>query len=517
LAELADGIYEQLITQGVEGRLGLLEGKAASRERLDPADAHELLARHIANLARRALRSVAGEDQVGVQAQVHLANRIAQAIVDLAPEVAGQEEFVAMPGDLLYAIAQRAPLPGVRQFPPRPEIPLAASALLVNGRDQPRIGSEVNLELASADRVDLVCAFVKFHGVRVLEEQIGALIRRGGALRVLTTTYMGATERKALDILVNLGATIRVSYETRMTRLHAKAWLFHRDTGFSTAYVGSSNLSRSAMLDGLEWNVRLNSVEQEHLLDTFRATFDQYWEDPAFEPYDPSDPEQRDRLDAALRTEYAGPRDLPIEVSAIDVRPWPYQREILDQLTAERDLHGLYRNLVVMATGTGKTVVGGLDYRRLRANGGVDSLLFVAHRDEILAQSIATFRHILHDGSFGERFVSGERPSEWRHVFASIQSLARLDLERVLQPDRFDMVIVDEFSPRGGIDANVCEAPSTPPAQSASGPNRNPRASRRAECAELVRRSHGRRAASVGGTRTRPACAVPVLRDFGRD
>jgi superfamily II DNA or RNA helicase len=98
-----------------------------------------------------------------------------------------------------------------------------------------------------------------------------------------------------------------------------------------------------------------------------------------------------------------------------------------------------------MATGTGKTVVAGLDYRRLRDAGTVDSLLFVAHRDEILSQSMAMFRHIMRDGSFGERFVGGERPAEWRHVFASIQSLARLDLERDLAADRFDMVIVDEF------------------------------------------------------------------------
>jgi superfamily II DNA or RNA helicase len=98
-----------------------------------------------------------------------------------------------------------------------------------------------------------------------------------------------------------------------------------------------------------------------------------------------------------------------------------------------------------MATGTGKTVVAGLDYRRLREAGRVDSVLFVAHREEILNQSLSTFRHILRDGSFGERFVAGERPRDWRHVFASVQSLARLDLERELAPDRFDMVIVDEF------------------------------------------------------------------------
>src|SRR5262249_39985147 len=157
-------------------------------------------------------------------------------------------------------------------------------------------------------------------------------------------------------------------------------------------------------------------------LDTFQATFDEYWEDPAFEPYDPSDPEQRKRLDEALRAEGAHPTDLPIEITTLEVRPWGYQREILDELAAERDLHGHHKSLVVMATGTGKTVVAGLDYRRLHDAGTVDSLLFVAHREEILAQSVATFRHIMRRGSFGERFVAGERPSEWRHVFASVQS-----------------------------------------------------------------------------------------------
>jgi HKD family nuclease len=337
----------------------------------------------------------------------------------------------------------------------RPETPLASNALLVNGRDQPSIGTEVKRELASADRVDLLCAFVKWYGLRVIEEELAELVRRRRAagqpdpvLRVLTTTYMGATERRALDRLVELGAQVKISYETLRTRLHAKAWLFHRSTGFSTAYVGSSNLSRAALLDGVEWNVRLSQVDQAHLLDTFRATFDEYWEDPTFEPYDPADVDNRRRLDAALSAEHSGATDLPIELATFEVRPWGFQREILDELTAERDVHDNHRNLVVMATGTGKTVVAGLDYRRLRDSGEVDSLLFVAHRDEILKQSQTTFRHILRDGSFGERLVGGERPTEWRHVFASVQSLSRLDLNE-LDPKRFDMVIVDEFHHAG--------------------------------------------------------------------
>lgn len=446
MAELPPGLYERLVTRGLERRLSLISGERVDREGLDPADAHEVLARHLSVLVSRALRSAGGTDVTSIERQVRLANEIARAVEALTPAVSDEDDLVASTNDVLLALATPETLPaGASRFPDRPEVPLGSSALLVNARDQPRIGTEVQRELASADQVDLLCAFVKWHGVRVLDEQLASLTRRGGRLRVITTTYMGGTERRALDRLVELGAEVRVSYETRMTRLHAKAWLFRRATGFSTAYVGSSNLSRSALLDGLEWNVRLSAVDQGHLLDTFAATFEEYWLDPAFEPYDPSRLDDISRLDEALAAEHSGPSELPIELTTLDVRPWGYQREILDELTALREVHDHWRNLVVMATGTGKTVVAGLDYRRLRDAGRIDSVLFVAHREEILSQSLSTFRHILRDGSFGERFVAGDRPREWRHVFASIQSLARLDLEAELAPDRFDMVIVDEF------------------------------------------------------------------------
>ncbi len=274
----------------------------------------------------------------------------------------------------------------------------------------------------------------------MLESGLEDLRRRGVPLRVLTTTYIGATDPRAVDRLVELGAEVRVSYETRNTRLHAKAWLFHRDSGLSTGYVGSSNLSAPALTDGLEWNVRLSSAEQGHLLDTFSATFDSYWADPSFEPYDPE--RDGDRLRAALSRERS--TELPIELTALDVRPYGYQQEILEALAAERVVHDRWRNLVVMATGTGKTVVSALDYRNLRRDHGIDSLLFVAHRKELLHQSLATFRHTLRDGSFGELLVDGARPQRWDHVFASVQSLAHVDLAE-LDPHRFDVVVVDEF------------------------------------------------------------------------
>ncbi len=457
MGELRPGVYEQLITAGLDRQLRAIADELVFRDRLDPADADVTLARHLEVLTRRALRSIpknaSDDDRDLIDRQVALANQIAAAIFEAAPHVAVDADLVAE-GALLAEISSPTGTPHTPTQVERPEVPLSASALLVNGRDQPRIGSEVQRELSSADRVDLLCAFVKWHGLRVIEGKLQELIERRRAagepvpLRVITTTYVGATERRALDRLVELGAQVKVSYETRMTRLHAKAWLFHRDSGYSTAYVGSSNLSKSALLDGLEWNVRLSDVAQSHLLDTFRATFEEYWQDPTFESYDPTDEDQRIRLDNALAAEGGGPADLPIQLTSLDVRPWGYQREILDELTAEREVHGRSRNLVVMATGTGKTVVAGLDYRRLREAGQVDSLLFIAHRKEILQQSQSTFAHIMRDGSFGEQLVGGQRPTEWRHLFASVQSLANLDLTQ-LTADRFDMVIVDEFHHAG--------------------------------------------------------------------
>lgn len=458
MGEPTRGIYERLITAGLEADLATLASELVDRGQLDPTDADEVLARHVVVTMRRALRSLPINDSSDkrdlLTRQVEVTNRILATIQDAAPTVTSADDQVAT-GELLREILARTGAPGPPMPMLRPEIPLASNALLVNGRDQPSIGTEVKRELASADRVDLLCAFVKWYGLRVIEDELTELVRRRRAagqpepvLRVLTTTYMGATERRALDRLVEMGAQVKISYETLRTRLHAKAWLFHRDTGYSTAYVGSSNLSRSALLDGVEWNVRLSQVDQLHLLDTFRATFDEYWEDPAFEAYDPAVAANRARLDEALNAEHGGATNLPIDIATFEVRPWGFQREILDELTAERDVHDNHRNLVVMATGTGKTVVAGLDYRRLHAAEKVDSLLFVAHRDEILTQSQNTFRHILRDGSFGERLVGGDRPNEWRHVFASVQSLARLDLAE-LDPQRFDMVIVDEFHHAG--------------------------------------------------------------------
>ncbi|GAA1139645.1 DEAD/DEAH box helicase [Nocardioides aquiterrae] len=301
--------------------------------------------------------------------------------------------------------------------------------------------------MASADSVDLLCAFVRWHGVRLLEGDLRELQRAGIPFRVVTTTYLGSTERRALDRLIEeFGAEVRVQYDSQRTRLHAKAWLFRRKSGFDTAYVGSSNLSRAALLDGVEWNVRLSNIATPSLLRKFEATFDSYWNDASFERYDPA--QDRDRLDDAL-LEASGRKQhdrVTLTLSGLEVRPYSYQQKMLDDLEVERTVRGRHHNLVVAATGTGKTVVAALDYRRLATQSPSTrpSLLFIAHRAEILEQSRRTYREVLADGNFGEPWYGGSRPERGEHVFASVQSLNSYGIQQI-PPDAFDIVVIDEF------------------------------------------------------------------------
>lgn len=196
--EVAPGVYEHLVTRGLAGQLARLDPDLVDRASLDEADAHTVLTRHIARLAARALRQI-GTGPDALTRQVELANRLTQAIVDVAPRAATVDDLADPAGDVLMDVAA----PGVltlRARAERPETPLSASALLVNGHGQPRIGHEVVRELASATGVDLLCAFIKWEGLRILRARLEEVTARGVPVRVLTTTYLGATQRRALDL-----------------------------------------------------------------------------------------------------------------------------------------------------------------------------------------------------------------------------------------------------------------------------------------------------------------------------
>jgi superfamily II DNA or RNA helicase len=438
--DLIEGLYETLVTDALRERIDAAreQGWLIDTDAIDGASLPAVLARYVHDEVQRSMTRVESPVSDKRSAQVEFTNRLLRLLRSAKPTEPSFDEAIDIAA-LILLEARRPLTTGTRLSTTRPGIPLSRSALLVNGHNDFQIGNEVAREIESADQIDLLCAFVRFAGLRLIRPQVQDFLLRGGRMRVIASVYTGSTERRALDELAGLGAKVKISYETSQTRLHAKAWLFHRDSGYHTAYVGSSNLTHSALLDGLEWNVRISQVDNAPIVDRVSATFEQYWNEPEFESYDPR--VDAERLDQALNQQ-KGMTLVPEAFNiSIEFGPKPFQQEMLEALAAERQ-RGHMRNLVVAPTGTGKTWVSAFDYKRLRSD-GLDRLLFVAHRDEILQQSQQVFRYVLDDMSFGERHVGAERPAIGQHVFASIQSLHRTIDD--VPADAYDVVIVDEF------------------------------------------------------------------------
>jgi len=431
---LTPGLREELITHQLDTLLeGMPDADRAKRRRLDPAEVHPLALRHAMHMVGEWLRQDSERDPSA------LVNKLA----DLLGQDLLERYALVEPAELLTGIVP--PTDGVAKprLPERPQVPLTSNELLVNDRHQPSIGSQLKTELQSATNVDLICAFVIWSGVVTLLDELRAIVERGGTVRIITTTYMGATDPKAVKALAEAGAQVQVAFDAQRTKLHAKAWILERPSGLTTAFVGSSNLSRTAMHAGLEWNVRLAEAEAASVIERMRATFETYWADDAFERFTPGVDDER--LAEALGRQRGASRPSPQFLAGLDVHPHPHQRRMLEDLMVQRDRHDRHRNLVVAATGTGKTVVAALDYRDLCDRAGRRlSLLFVAHREQILRQSCATFQAVLKDPNFGEYLGGGVAPTEGRHVFAMIQSLQRGKIKGI-DPRQYDIVIVDEF------------------------------------------------------------------------
>ncbi|MEZ0339871.1 DUF3427 domain-containing protein [Mycobacterium sp. pV006] len=429
---MAPGIYEVLLTEALRTQLVPLENSARNTRPLRKAEAADRIALHLSRQIEQSLAAVSDDSrvEVGIEVARALIARLAETItVDTA-------ETPIDPGEVLHAILERRP-DGTARPIAEPLIPLLDTTLLTNAPGEPGLLNQLDAEIDSADAIDVVMAFIRRSGINPLLGSLRRHCERGRPFRVLTTTYTGSTERAALDQLVGLGADVQISYDLSTTRLHAKSWIFHRRSGFSTAYVGSSNLTHSAQVTGLEWNVRASSARNPDILSKFEAVFESYWQSVDFVPYDPT------QFDEALKR--AGRTDTgpTVILSPIELRPEPFQERLLEQIELSRE-RGHHRNLLVAATGTGKTVMAAVDYARLRERLPRARLLFVAHRNEILDQSLATFRYALRDASFGEKWIGGSRPQLFDHVFASVQSLNAADLKD-LAPDHFDVVIVDEF------------------------------------------------------------------------
>ena len=259
-------------------------------------------------------------------------------------------------------------------------------------------------------------------------------------VRLITTSYMGASDAPAVEWLSRMpNVQARVSYDTQRTRLHAKAYLFKRDSGFSTAYIGSANMSHVAMTSGLEWNLKVTQQDMLHILEKFTAEFETYWNSREFIPFDPDDPHQLREAISRARTSKTRPQVF------FDLSPHPFQERILEELERDRNINNQYRNLVVAATGTGKTVIAAFDFHRFFQKKQKQArLLFVAHRQEILEQALETFRNVLRDHNFGDLLVGQYHAEQVNHLFCSVGMLASRRLWKQVGKDFYDFIIIDE-------------------------------------------------------------------------
>lgn len=450
---LKQGIYEEIINQRLKKELVSLDMEKfeVGKEPIDLEEARKLLSTYISAVTRRALKYVRDNESDDNQALLDQI-RTCNDIIAVLSEKLDEEDFRALKieeeGEVLTSIYSK--LNSIRSIKKgeviRPVTPLSQSSLFTGSNYEPNMLGELKKEILTADSIDMLVSFIKWSGLRCIMEELQAFTDLPGKkLRVITTSYMEATDYKAIIELSQLPNTeIKISYDVDRTRLHAKAYLFKRETGFSTAYIGSSNLSNPALTSGLEWNIKVTEKDSFDIVKKFEATFESYWNDGEFTTFHPTANEDKERLKLALSK---NKNDTNNERSFLfDIKPYFYQKEILEKLQVERDVFGRMRNLLVAATGVGKTVISAFDYKRFKAaNKHAAKLLFVAHREEILKQSLDTFRVILKDPNFGDLLVSNHQPSSLEHLFVSIQSFNSKEFYTHTSSDYYDFIIVDEF------------------------------------------------------------------------
>jgi superfamily II DNA or RNA helicase len=439
------GIYEQLITQLIASRIDRQRFYVGERE-LNSSEASRWLSRFLSHILEYAIESVpTGDDRL--QQQIALSNQLLlwlkQQIQDkdfiednlLASQgkilTALYELENPISADLKHYISDIFPLTGLTQ-----------SELFCGSNAGLSLESELKREILSADNIYWLVSFIKWAGIRIFRKELEEFTASGRELKIITTSYMGATDAKAVEYLASLPNTqVKLSYNTERERLHAKSYLFLRNTGYHTGYIGSSNLSHSALTSGLEWNLKITSQEIPHIINKSLSTFETYWASHDFEHFS-GDAKCSEKLKKALSQQRGDFEASPTHF--FDISPFPHQSDILEQLSVERNVHQRFRNLVVAATGTGKTLISAFDFARFIKQKPQATFLFVAHREEILQQARAAYRGVLRNGAFGELWVGGHTPAHYRQLFVSIQTLNNQLAQLNLTADYYDYIVIDE-------------------------------------------------------------------------
>lgn len=436
--KLIEGTYENLITDGLKREMltSSEKGLICKQEDIDGAESPNMLTEHLSRIIRNRL----SDENLTTEERAAFANRL----IDFLGEE--KEEKVVDGKQMLAAVVSRqeeARLKATNSTLVRPLTGFRVSNLFTGGQSHVSLSSEIERDIESADSICMIVSFLKLSGVNLIYDHLKRFCSNPQhRLRIITTTYCGVTDAKAVERLASLPNTeIRISYNTQIERLHAKSYIFERNSGFSTAYIGSSNLSKSAQTDGLEWNIRVTNVENPHIINAALATFDIYWNSHNFEDF-------REGGIEKLYKELQKVREPKLATDVLaKYTILPHQKQILDKLAVIRE-GGVLRNLIVAATGTGKTVISAFDYKVFTdQTEGTHRLLFVAHREEILKQSRRTYRSVLLDANFGDIWVGDSRPQNGiDHLFISVQTF-NSKYERIfsgLPADYYDYIVIDE-------------------------------------------------------------------------
>lgn len=292
--------------------------------------------------------------------------------------------------------------------------------------------------IQQAHSIDVAVAFILDSGVRLLHPYLQELLDRGGRLRVIAGDYLDVTDPSSLRRLLDLDGDVhRWIFEANPLSFHPKAWIFHFAQGGGIAIVGSSNLSETALRSGIEWNYRLYDATKangwQDVLDGYEELLKKSEVKELTNDWIDGYEARRVRLDMPRRELAEAPPEPPLPTPI----PHGIQLQALDALRNSRR-QGYTAGLVVLATGLGKTWLSVFDSESF------DRILFVAHREEILSQAMATFRRLRPTARFG-RYAGDEKDLQADVLFASIQTLGRVSHLRNFPADAFDYIVVDEF------------------------------------------------------------------------
>ncbi len=297
--------------------------------------------------------------------------------------------------------------------------------------------------LKQADSVDIVVSFLMESGVRMLLNELENALKRGAKIRILTGNYLGITQPSALYLIKHkLGEQVDLRFYNEKNRsFHPKSYMFHYKD-YSTIYIGSSNISKSALTSGIEWNYRFSSKTDSHNYEKFYNTFLDLFEnhsviidDSELKRYSknwhrPAVAKDLDRYDL---------QDSETSNNIVLFEPRGAQIEALCALENTRT-EGARRALVQAATGVGKTYLAAFDSKKY------ERVLFVAHREEILKQAAESFKNVRNSDDYG--FFDGEsKCTDKSVVFASVATLGRNEYlnDKYFASDYFNYIVIDEF------------------------------------------------------------------------